>query len=86
MCSVGKLRIFKQRVDHLRVDLVRIQISCCLCGQAKLGNIAVDAVGNISFAKQKVGGDVEHTGDADDALIPQLVRLAADETAETALG
>ena len=38
-----------------------------------------------SLAKQKVSGDIEHTGNTDDIFVTQLVRLAADETAQRTL-
>lgn len=59
-----------------------VQISRRLHRQAKLGNIVIQTVGNIDLAKQEVGGDIEHTGNADDIFVTQLVRLAADETAQ----
>ena len=59
-----------------------IQISRRLHRQAKLGNIIIQAVRGIDLAKQEVGGDIEHTGNTDDIFVTQLVRLAADETAQ----
>lgn len=82
ICGVGKLRILKQRIDHPRIHLVSIQISRRLHRQAKLGNIIIQAVRGIDLAKQEVGGDIEHTGNANDIFVTQLVRLAADETAQ----
>ena len=38
-----------------------------------------------NLAKQKVSGDIEHTGNTDDIFVTQLVRLAADETAQRTL-
>lgn len=82
ICGIGKLWIFKQRIDHPRIHLVSIQISRRLHRQAKLGNIIIQAVRGIDLAKQEVGGDIEHTGNANDIFVTQLVRLAADETAQ----
>ena len=38
-----------------------------------------------SLAKQEVSGDMEHTGNTDEIFVTQLVRLAADETAQRTL-
>ena len=62
-----------------------IQISRRLHRQAKFGNIVIQAVRGIDLAKQEVGGDIEHTGNANDIFVTQLVRLAANETAQRTL-
>ena len=38
-----------------------------------------------NLAKQEVSGDMEHTGNTDENFVTQLVRLAADETAQRTL-
>ena len=38
-----------------------------------------------NLTKQEVSGDMEHTGNTDDIFVTQLVRLAADETAQRTL-
>ena len=77
----------KQALWHLCVGLPS---SLLQCTWPKGERLKPDRYRNsddleFSLAKQKVSGDMEHTGNTDDIFVPQLVRLAADETAQRTL-
>ena len=85
VCGIGKLRIFQKVADDFGVDLLRVEIPRRLDGKAQLRDVVVFAVRIVHLAQEEVSGHLKCAGNADDALVTQLVRLAADEAAQRTL-
>ena len=81
---LGESGTFEQAVDDAGIHFLRIEVPCGLHGEAELGDVVIHAVGHVGLAQEEVGGDAEGAGEADDALVAELVRFAAQEATERA--